>query len=405
MKLVQFGAGNIGRSFIGQIFCRAGWDVVFVDVNDRLIQLLNERRYYKVIIKEEGQIDEVRFIGPVRAINGRDSAAVAGELATADLAATSVGKGALPSIIPMIAQGLTARYQSRPDWPLDIIIAENAPGADRLFREGLRQELGPDYPLERLVGLVETSIGKMVPIMRAEDLAQDPLQVFAEAYETLILDKRAFRGPLPTSAEEASPAGQTIRWPESIELVDDISAFVARKLYIHNLGHAAVAYTSFELDPKLVHIADGVRIGAVRDRALGAMKESAEALLTQYPQAYSRKDLEAHIQDLLTRFGNRALGDTVYRVGRDLYRKLDREDRLVGAMRLCAKHGLPFSTIAQVYRSALNFTATDETGRLYPPDEEFRKNLLPQGIEAILREASHLDPADSLDRTVMEKLR
>jgi len=405
MKLVQFGAGNIGRSFIGQLFCRAGWDVVFVDVNERLIQLLNERRYYKVIIKEEGQIDEVRLIGPVRAINGRDDAAVAGELATADLAATSVGKGALSSIIPMIAQGLTARYQSRSDWPLDIIIAENAPGADRLFREGLRRELGPDYPLEDLVGLVETSIGKMVPIMRAEDLDQDPLQVFAEAYETLILDKRAFRGPLPTTAEEASPAGQTIRWPESIELVDDISAFVARKLYIHNLGHAAVAYTSFALDPNLMYIADGVRIEAVHNRALEAMKESAEALLTEYPQAYSRKDLEYHIQDLLTRFGNRALGDTVFRVGRDLYRKLDREDRLVGAMRLCAKHGLPFSTIAQVYRSALHFAATDETGHMYPPDEEFRKNLLPRGIEAILRKASHLDPADSMDRMVMEKLR
>ncbi|AEJ18297.1 mannitol-1-phosphate 5-dehydrogenase [Gracilinema caldarium] len=405
MKLVQFGAGNIGRSFIGQLFCRAGWDVVFVDVNETLIQLLNEKRYYKVVIKQEGKVDEVRLIGPVRALNGRDSTTVANEVATADLIATSVGKGALPSIMPMIALGLKTRYRNHPKWPLDIIIAENAPGANQLFRENLNRDLGPAYPLEELVGLVETSIGKMVPIMRAEDLAQDPLQVFAEAYENLILDKRAFRGPLPMSAEKTSSQGQTIQWPKSIELVDDISAYIARKLFIHNLGHAAVAYTSFELAPNLVHITDGIRIDAVRNRALAAMNESAEALLSQYPQAFSRKDLEAHIKDLLERFENRALGDTVYRVGRDLYRKLDRDDRLVGAMRLCAKHNLPFSTIAQVYRSALTFSATDETGRPYPQDEEFRKDVLPQGIEAVLREVSHLNPEDSLDRIVMDALR
>lgn len=392
MKLVQFGAGNIGRSFIGQLFCRSGWDVVFVDVNEELVRLLNERRYYQVVIKREGQVDEVRRIGPVRAISGRDSAAVAGELATANLAATSVGKGALGAIIPLIARGLEGRYRSRPDWPLDFIIAENAPGADRLFREGLTRELGPEYPLERLVGLVETSIGKMVPIMRAEDLAHDPLQVFAEDYETLILDKRAFRGPLP---------GSTGPWPDSIQLVDDIRAFVARKLYLHNLGHAAVAYTGFAMNPSLVYIAEAVRIPAVRDRTLAAMQESAAALLAQYPHAYSRRDLDDHIENLLDRFGNRALGDTIYRVGRDLYRKLDREDRLVGAMRLCAAHGLPFDRIAEVYRSALNFAATDEAGRLYPQDEVFRQSLLPRGIEAVLREASHLDPTDAIDRMVM----
>ncbi|MDR2470817.1 MAG: mannitol-1-phosphate 5-dehydrogenase, partial [Treponema sp.] len=105
MKLVQFGAGNIGRSFIGQIFSRAGWDVVFVDVAEPLTALLNERRYYTVVIKREGAADEPRRIGPVRAVNGRDPAAVEAELAGADLAAVSVGKAALPGVLPLIAAG------------------------------------------------------------------------------------------------------------------------------------------------------------------------------------------------------------------------------------------------------------------------------------------------------------
>lgn len=395
MKLVQFGAGNIGRSFIGQIFSRAGWSVVFVDVNKKLVDLLNERKYYNVVIKQQDKLDEIRRIGPVRAIHSENKTVIAEELATADLVSTSVGKAALHAIIPLLARGLEARYHYHPDWPLDIIIAENAPGAERLFREVLALELGPEYPLEHLVGLVESSIGKMVPLMKEEDLAQDPLQVFAEAYETLILDRFGFRGPLP---------GIAGHWPESIQLVDDIHAFVARKLYIHNLGHAAVAYLGFIKNPSLVYIADAVHLPEVRSIAFSAMKESAAALLMEYPHAYSSKELNEHIDDLLERFANRALQDTIYRVGRDLCRKLDREDRLFGAMRLCAAHRLPFHHIAEAYRAALNFTATDEAGHSYPPDIEFLQNIFSRGLNTVLREVCHLNPEDPIDKTVIEEI-
>jgi mannitol-1-phosphate 5-dehydrogenase len=182
MKLVQIGAGNIGRSFIGQIFSRSGWEVVFVDVDSRMVSLLNEARCYTVVIKREGREDERRRIGPVRAVDGRNTEQVRAEIAGADMVATSVGKGALPKILPLIAGGLGDRFKAGPDRPLDIIIAENARGASDMFRSVLGAELGAAYPLDSLVGLVETSIGKMVPIMREEDLRGDPLQLFAEEY-------------------------------------------------------------------------------------------------------------------------------------------------------------------------------------------------------------------------------
>jgi mannitol-1-phosphate 5-dehydrogenase len=184
MKLLQFGAGNIGRSFIGKIFSDASWDVVFIDVNEKLVQLLNERKYYNVIIKQEGKSDEVLRIGPVRAIHSSNETVIAEELATANLVSTSVGKAALHAIIPILAQGLKKRYHYYPDRPLDIIIAENAPGAKNFFLEILSQTLGSEYPLTELVGLVESSIGKMVPLMKKEDLEVDQLQIFAESYET-----------------------------------------------------------------------------------------------------------------------------------------------------------------------------------------------------------------------------
>ena len=61
-----------------------------------------------------------------------------------------------------------------------------------------------DYPFNELVGLVETSIGKMVPIMSQKDLEEDPLQVFAETYNTLIVSKRGFKNPITRGTEFGS---------------------------------------------------------------------------------------------------------------------------------------------------------------------------------------------------------
>jgi len=387
MKLVQFGAGNIGRSFVGPLFSRVGWDVAFVDVNPTIVDLLNRERFYTVVIKREGQKDELRRVGPVRAVDGRDSSTVAREIASADLVATSVGKAALPKILPPIAQGLALRRTENPDRPLDIIIAENARGADVLFRDTLTSILGADYPLDRLVGLIETSIGKMVPIMRQADLQQDPLRIFAEEYETLILDKRGFRGPLPDIP--------------GLQPVDQIQAYVDRKLFIHNLGHAVAAYEGYRIDGRVELLAQAILLPGVEATVRRAMNQGADALALEYPTAYSRQDLADHIDDLVGRFKNRALGDTVHRVGRDLFRKLDREDRLVGAMLLCAGHKLPFDAIALAFRSALGFKAPDETGHLFPPDERFFAEYQNRGLSWVLETVARLRRDNPIDERVL----
>lgn len=50
-KLVLFGAGKIGRSFVGQLFSRSGYEVVFVDILKPVIEALNKRGIYNCYYK------------------------------------------------------------------------------------------------------------------------------------------------------------------------------------------------------------------------------------------------------------------------------------------------------------------------------------------------------------------
>jgi mannitol-1-phosphate 5-dehydrogenase len=164
---------------------------------------------------------------------------------------------------------------------------------------------------------------------------------------------------------------------------------------VHNLGHAAVSYLGFQYDSSLPYIWQVTEIPAVRAAAEAAMWESAHALIAAYPDEFTAANMGMHIADLLSRFTNRALGDTVFRVGRDLPRKLSREDRVIGAMLFDQAHGVGYTATARVAAAALKFRARDEGGALSAPDARFVAETYPGGIENIARTVCglHLDVA------------
>jgi mannitol-1-phosphate 5-dehydrogenase len=186
--------------------------------------------------------------------------------------------------------------------------------------------------------------------------------------------------------------------------VENIAAYVDRKLFIHNLGHAATAYLGYARNPEATYLWELLEDPEVTSGARAAMECSAEALLAAYPESFTREQLTEHIEDLLYRFRNRALGDTVHRVGRDLKRKLAGEDRIVGAIRLAERQGVDPGPIVAVYRSALAFKAPDEKGALFPGDEEFHRELRRRGVDYALREVSGLRPGEKLFETVKARL-
>mgnify|MGYP006287090337 CR=1 FL=1 len=375
--IVIFGAGKIGRSFIGQLFSRSGYRAVFIDIFAPVIEELNRRGGYEVVIK--GEQETVIPVTNVSGIRADQSDKVAEAVARADIAATCVGKNALPSVFPLITAGLEKRAaDSGESNPLDIIIAENIRDARKLFSRELRKQLHPGYPFDTAVGLVETSIGKMVPIMSRKDIEEDPLRVFAEPYNTLIVDRNGFRNEIPEIPGLAPK--------------DNMKAWVDRKLFIHNLGHAVTAYAGYVHDPGMKYIYEVLASDRLCAFVRGAMTQSARALEQEYSGEFTSEDLDAHISDLVSRFQNRALGDTVYRVGRDIRRKLGPRDRLAGAVRLCIRHSVDITAMLWGLVCGYFFRSTDEEGRMFPGDREVERDFFSRGPRFMLTEVSGFNP-------------
>jgi mannitol-1-phosphate 5-dehydrogenase len=376
-KIVIFGAGKIGRSFIGQLFSLSGFEVVFVDINRKLIDDLNLQRQYKVIIKTDTD-DEVLYIKNVRGICLNDSEMVIRELADSTIAALSVGQQGLPYALPLIAGSLILRREQYGDLPLDIIIAENMRNSDQYLYQELGKYLPGNYPLGQLVGLVETSIGKMVPIMSQKDIQEDSLQVFAEPYNTLIVAQKGFKNPVP-EVHNLAPK-------------DNIKAWVDRKLFIHNLGHATAAYLGFRKHPDQVNIYEILKDPEIFVTTRQTMLQSADILMALYPGEFTVSQLTDHIDDLLYRFSNKALGDTIFRVGCDLYRKLSPEDRLVAPIKAAMSLNMPYDLIYNSLLAAITFRAKNEQGEFLASDINFFSESL-FGINHILRNICKLDLA------------
>ena len=373
-QAVMYGGGNIGRGFIGALLSQSGYAVTFVDVAEPVVKALQENHTYPVrYVSTEGSTDV--WIENVTAVNGNDTAAVAAVIAGCDIMATAVGVRILKFIVPNIVAGLRKRWAENRG-PLNIIICENLMDANKILANMIKEQLTDDEKtvFDESVGLVEASIGRMVPVQTKEMKDGNPLRVCVESYGFLPVDKAAFKGEIPEIPNMVPYA--------------PFDFYLKRKLYIHNMGHATCAYLGDLLGHTYIY--ESINDPEIALITQNAMLESAQALAKQY-----NADLDPllqHIRDLLGRFTNAALGDTCQRVGGDPARKLSPEDRLIGAGKLALQLGITPSYIAVGAAAGL---------RRYIAEAGAEQSMAE--AKKVLQEISALDAADPFAVMILEQ--
>jgi len=381
LKAVQFGAGNIGRGFTAQLFTESGYEVVFVDVVDEIVRLINQRRSYPIQIV--GDNPQTVTISNVRAVHASDREWVAFEIADSSLVCTAVGVNVLKHVAPSIAMGIKLRADHGVTDPLNIIICENLLHASDYLRRCILESLPSEYEgyVREHVGFVESSVGRMVPVMTDEQRRRDPLMILVEAYKKLPVASKGFVGPIPDIV--------------GFEPYDNFEAYVERKLFTHNCGHAIAAYLGYERNYEYVWQSMGDP--GVRRIVEKALAETGEALIKRH--GFTPEEHQAHIDDLLNRFSNKALGDTVARVGRDPIRKLGRDDRLIGSGNLALEYGITPTNVCLGTAAALAFDDFED-----PAAVELQLLIHNKGLDQVFDTICGISPDSPLADLIREQM-
>ncbi|MHB9031641.1 MAG: mannitol dehydrogenase family protein [Anaerolineae bacterium] len=381
MNAIMFGAGNIGRGFLGQLFSESGYFVTFIDIDDPLISALRDNGGYTLRLVNNANTVGTR-ITPVSGILSGDKAQVVAAISQASIGATAVGARALPFIAPTVAIGITARMNAGMNDPLNLIICENLKGAAAYFRGLVSEHL--DAPakayMDTHIGFVDTVIGRMVPELPPELKAQDRTMVIAEPYKELPVDSAGFVGPIPHIV--------------GMEAHDNFGLFTARKLYLHNAGHAVLAYLGYLRKYNLGY--EALEDSEIRPILEAALDESLLGIVRQY--GADEHWLRAHVADLIERFANRVLADPVLRLGRDPLRKLAPNDRLVGAARVAETTGQVPVNLAWGIAAGLRFDA--------PGDDkaaELQGRISKEGINAVLLDVCGIRADEPLGKAVLQR--
>ncbi len=374
MKALHFGAGNIGRGFIGKLLADSNIQVIFADINDNVIDLLNAQKFYNVKIVGDTTNKIEKVIG-VSGINSKDENAVVELFNQVDLITTAVGPNILKIISATIAKGLTARFNAGNTTPLNIIACENMVRGTTFLKEQIFAHLTPELQqqAELIVGFVDSAVDRIVPPVQGE--SNDPLLVTVEEFSEWIVDQTQFKGDIPNII--------------GMEKTDNLMAFVERKLFTLNTGHAVTAYYGKAKGYKFVK--ESIEDNQVKTFVKSVMQESGAVLIKRYgfdPQTHA-----AYIEKILQRFANPYLVDDVDRVGREPLRKLSYNDRLIKPLRGTLEYGLANNNLIQAVAVALEYHNDND-----PQARELQQCLTEKGVIATIKQYTGLQDDNTVQR-------
>jgi mannitol-1-phosphate 5-dehydrogenase len=372
MIAVHFGAGNIGRGFIGALLSGAGYEVYFADINKDVIDALNEKGEYEVRLASDEK--ESFIVSGVKGINSNENPEeVIAKIAEADLITTAVGPNILKFVAKTIALGLKEKKTEA-----NVIACENMIGGTDHLKSEIFKHLNEEeqHSVSELIGFPNSAVDRIVPIQENEDL----LSVSVEPFFEWVIEQSKVKGNMPSI--------------QGVTYVEDLIPYIERKLFTVNTGHAVTAYAGYQKG--LATVKEAIEDTEVRRLVEGALNETSMLLVKEY--GFDEGEHLSYVKKIIARFENKHISDEVTRVGRSPKRKLGFDDRLVAPARRLLEKGIAPDDLAAGIAACLKYD--------FDKDEEaveIQQLIQAKGISGALQEVSQLPANHPLIGLVEEK--
>ncbi|WP_147803834.1 mannitol-1-phosphate 5-dehydrogenase [Alkalicoccus halolimnae] len=335
MLAVHFGAGNIGRGFIGHLLADSGYEVVFADINDDLISQLQQADSYRVHYAEaEGRSYEVTRFKAVH--SAAEKKALVNYLETAEIVTTAVGAHVLPHVAPVIAESLKKRLGS--SRPVTVIACENAVNGTDMLTDALQKHLtGAEWEkIQTFASFPNAAVDRIVPVQNMDN----PLDVLVEPFFEWTIENTA--GSLPPI--------------EGAHYVDNLGAYIERKLFTVNTGHAAAAYHGYQKGYTTVQ--EALKDTQILKELQETLSETGALLKKKY--GFDEKEHAEYIVTIISRFANEYLTDQITRVARQPMKKLGPAERLVSPALQLIDYGTTPEALLRVIRAAMLYDFAED---------------------------------------------
>ncbi len=355
-KAVHFGAGNIGRGFIGELLSKAGYHVVFVDIVDKLVDDINKLGKYNVQISGTPERILVENISAID--SNKNPEALIDAIVDADIITTAIGPNALKFIAENLAKGLAKRIATNKT-PLNVIACENMFGSSTTLKNFVYEYLSDDAKneVEKLVGFPDATVDRIVP----NQPYGERLLVTVEEFAEWDVDAKKIIGDL-SEIKGLTP-------------VDNLNAYIDRKIFTVNTGHAAIAYLAYQRG--INDISNAMQIPEILETARDVWAETSALLIAKYK--FAPASHRHYVEKVERRFSNPYLSDEVIRVGRSPKRKLSPNDRIIYPANQLALHDINPEALGKVAAAAFKFDFDGDTEAV-----EIQNYILANGLDAAI---------------------
>ncbi|MCC3144986.1 mannitol-1-phosphate 5-dehydrogenase [Halanaerobium sp. Z-7514] len=376
MQALHFGAGNIGRGFIGYLLNKTGYNLCFVDVNEEIIKAINDTNSYKVELLDSDSTQET--VSPVTALNSiKERKKVIQAITDADLITASVGIENLEKIAGIIFEGLLKRLEKNKT-KLDLIANENAVRASSTLKKEIEKKASKKEMKQicKYVGFPNSAIDRLALSRESEDGLVALVEPF---YEWVINRSEMINLELPEI--------------EGVIYVDDLDPYINRKFYLINMAHAATAYIGFAAGEETIQstLAEPEMEKFIR-RVLNEVKKY---IIKDFD--FSSEDIESYIDKTIKRFKNENISDNVLRVGRAPIRKLSYEERLIKPLRNLFELDLAADNLSIVIAAAFLFKNKDDQEAV-----KLNKYIQAKGIEKAILKFTGIENKELIDKITKE---
>lgn len=376
LKAVHFGAGNIGRGFIGYLLSKSGYEITFVDVFDSLVNDINKYKEYTVITLADDTNKEK--VHNVSALSLNDKENLSKCIMDADLITTSIGANNLASTGKLLKEFLMARMENNKK-PLDIIACENALFATNIIKESILEDASSEFRsyVEENIGFPNSAVDRIVPNVNMEK--ECPIDVAVEDFYEWDIEK----GSVKVNKEI-----------QGAEYTENLEPYLERKLFLLNGAHATTAYLGYLKKYNFVH--EAIKDSSIREVILNFHQEGVKALNIKHNMDIDA--LKEYSEKIIKRFENSYLQDEISRVGRDPVRKLSAKDRLVSPLKLCIEYKVDCPSIITGIAAGFLFDLKED-----PKAEYVQNSIKTKGIKDTIVEICGLSEDSSAIEDIIEK--